>query len=101
MYICLKDEKPKSEIVQQPLNTDESPSNRIDVKIEAGDYDDQIDEAQLAMPDLPFKYLIIDCSPINFIDSVGVKTIKNVFFLHFFVFLLNENFFLEYYGLFS
>lgn len=25
------------------------------------------------------KFLIIDCSPIPFIDSVGVKTIKQVF----------------------
>lgn len=25
-----------------------------------------------------FKYLIIDCSPFIFIDSVGVKTIKKV-----------------------
>lgn len=27
-----------------------------------------------------FKFLIIDCSPIGFIDSVGVKTIKQVYF---------------------
>lgn len=26
------------------------------------------------------KFLIIDCSPIPFIDSVGVKTINQVFF---------------------
>ena len=27
---------------------------------------------------LPFKHLIIDCSPIFFIDTVGCKTIKQV-----------------------
>ncbi len=27
---------------------------------------------------LPFKYLIIDCSPINFIDTSGVRTLQRV-----------------------
>lgn len=73
----------------------DAPSESIRIKIDDADYDDtvvehhdsdieiesasEIDEDELAMPELPIKYLIIDCSPINFIDSVGVKTIKNVF----------------------
>jgi hypothetical protein len=39
---------------------------------------DDEDESQLKMPKTPFKFLIIDCSPINFIDTTGVKTIKQV-----------------------
>ena len=53
------------------------------------DYDDRMneredlstddeDESQLEMPNTPFKCLIIDCSPINFIDTVGVKTLRQV-----------------------
>ena len=54
------------------------------------DYDDHIeervslssssdeDESTLKIPVVPFKFLIIDCSPINFIDTVGVKTISQV-----------------------
>lgn len=34
------------------------------------------------MPELPIKYLIIDCSPINFVDTVGVKVIKQVKFCY-------------------
>ena len=30
------------------------------------------------MPKPPIKFLIIDCTPINFIDTVGVKTLKQV-----------------------
>jgi hypothetical protein len=41
---------------------------------------DDEDESQLKMPMTPFKFLIIDCSPINFIDTTGVKTIKQVIF---------------------
>ena len=55
------------------------------------DYDDKIndpidlstdgeDESQLEMPDKPFQCLIIDCSPINFVDTVGVKTLRQVIF---------------------
>ena len=36
------------------------------------------DESTLKMPKIPFKFLIIDCSPINFIDTVGVKTLEQV-----------------------
>lgn len=35
----------------------------------------------LKLPILPIKYLIIDCSPIYFIDTVGCKTIKQVLLL--------------------
>ena len=34
------------------------------------------------MPELPIKYLIIDCSPINFVDTVGAKVIKQVKFCY-------------------
>ena len=55
------------------------------------DYDDKIndpidlstdgeDESQLEMPDKPFQCLIIDCSPINFVDTVGIKTLRQVIF---------------------
>lgn len=53
------------------------------------DYDDKMNEEQdlstddeddskLQMPETPFKCLIIDCSPINFVDTVGVKTLKQI-----------------------
>jgi hypothetical protein len=59
------------------------------------DYDDKMneredlstddeDESQLEMPRTPFKCLIIDCAPINFIDTVGVKTLKQVANFHMF-----------------
>lgn len=37
----------------------------------------------LKLPILPIKYLIIDCSPIYFIDTVGCKTIKQVLLLNY------------------
>lgn len=44
--------------------------------------DDSSDEedtvAGIRLPKVPIKYLVIDCSPINFIDTVGVKTVKQV-----------------------
>jgi anti-anti-sigma regulatory factor len=43
------------------------------------DYDvDEVEDAKLRMPKLGFNFLIIDCSPINFVDSVGVKTMNQV-----------------------
>jgi hypothetical protein len=43
------------------------------------DYEsDEIEDAKLKMPRIPFSFLIIDCSPINFVDTVGVKTMKQV-----------------------
>jgi hypothetical protein len=43
------------------------------------DYDvDEIEDSKLKMPKIPFNFLIIDCSPINFVDTVGVKTMKQV-----------------------
>ena len=32
----------------------------------------------MEITEVPFQFLIIDCSPINFIDTVGVKTIVHV-----------------------
>ncbi len=46
------------------------------------DYENTPDN-KLKMPELPVSFIIIDCSPINYIDSVGVKTIKQVKFLLF------------------
>ena len=53
------------------------------------DYDDKMnekvdlstddeDESKLNMPVTPFKCLIVDCAPINFIDTVGVKTLRQL-----------------------
>jgi hypothetical protein len=43
------------------------------------DYDpDEIRDESLELSRVPFDFLIIDCSPINFIDSVGIKMIKEV-----------------------
>jgi hypothetical protein len=51
-------------------------NNRYDID---SDYDvDDIADEKLRMPTIPFSFLIIDCSPINFIDTVGVKTMKQV-----------------------
>ena len=44
---------------------------------------DDEDVEDLEMPPLPFKFLIIDCSPINFIDTTGVKAIKQVGYRNF------------------
>ena len=49
---------------------------------------DDENESQLEMPLVPFKFLIIDCSPINFIDSDGAKMLKQVVFI-FWIFLPN------------
>ena len=49
---------------------------------------DDEDESQLEMPPVPFKFLIIDCSPINFIDSDGALMLKQVIF--FFLDFLNN-----------
>ena len=49
---------------------------------------DDENESQLEMPLVPFKFLIIYCSPINFIDSDGAKMLKQVVFI-FWIFLPN------------
>ena len=41
-------------------------------------YAETNESVKISLPDVPFKHLIIDCSPIYFIDSVGCKTIKQV-----------------------
>lgn len=41
----------------------------------------EADEAHfdhMRIPPLPIKFIIIDCTPINFIDTVGIKSIKQV-----------------------
>ena len=58
------------------------------------DYDpDEIRDDKLRMPRLEFNFLIIDCSPINFVDTVGVKTIKQVYF--YFFSIVNVNIYLH------
>lgn len=45
------------------------------------DFEDALeadDDKDIQIPKIPIKYIIIDCSPINFIDSVGVKAMKHV-----------------------
>ena len=49
---------------------------------------DDEDVEDLEMPPMPFKFLIIDCSPINFIDTTGVKAIKQVSYRNFFKLVL-------------
>lgn len=39
---------------------------------------DADDDESINIPELPIKYIIIDCSPINFIDTVGVKALNQV-----------------------
>ena len=60
------------------------------IKIEMKDYEngsdlarseediDEIADEKLKMPRMPVKFIIIDCSTINFIDSIGIKTLKQV-----------------------
>lgn len=50
-------------------------------KNEEFDFEDALeadDDKEIKIPKIPIKYIIIDCSPINFIDSVGVKAMKHV-----------------------
>ena len=55
------------------LNYDDTMTKQDDLST------DNEDESQLEMPVTPIKFVIIDCSPINFIDTTGVKTLKQVF----------------------
>jgi hypothetical protein len=55
-------------------------------------YAEKKEPKKLTLPELPFKHLIIDCSPIYFIDSVGCKTIKQVSFLSLELYYLFNNF---------
>lgn len=42
------------------------------------DDEESFDEnSEIPIPN--FNFLIIDCSPVNFIDSVGIKTLNQVF----------------------
>ena len=53
-----------------------------ELKKEKSDLDEDdiesIPENKLLMPELDVYFVIIDCSPINFIDTVGVKAMKQV-----------------------
>lgn len=51
-------------------------SDRFDVEeaLEA----DETHFDHMRIPPLPIKFIIIDCTPINFIDTVGIKSIKQV-----------------------
>jgi hypothetical protein len=50
--------------------------DRMNEKVDLSTDDE--DESKLEMPPTPFKCLIIDCAPINFIDTVGVKTLRQL-----------------------
>jgi hypothetical protein len=45
---------------------------------ESSDEEEEYNKGTLTMPKMPIKFLIIDFSPINFIDTVGVKTVRQV-----------------------
>ncbi|CAF0929886.1 unnamed protein product [Brachionus calyciflorus] len=71
-------------IIQQPIPELQS-AEALEGELVPNDQylDDESDNETIVaeefnFPKANFKYLIIDCSPIVFIDSVGVKTIKNV-----------------------
>lgn len=66
---------PESQILSQHIIIDhEDYADQLDSDFEADDVADE----KLRMPKIGFKFLIIDCSPMNFIDTVGVKTMKLV-----------------------
>lgn len=45
---------------------------------EAVDAADEDNKTEIKIPELPIRSIIIDCSPINFIDTVGIKSMKQV-----------------------
>lgn len=49
----------------------------VEETLDALDDNDQ-NAADMTIPKLPIKFIVIDCSPINFIDTVGIKSIKQV-----------------------
>ena len=46
--------------------------------IDSSDEETEDEKNQFKLPRVPLRFLIIDCSAINFIDTVGVKAIKQV-----------------------
>lgn len=62
---------------KQNADTESQMGDRKNAHLDFSDDEDKFDEnSEIPMPD--FQFLIIDCSPFNFIDSVGAKTIKQV-----------------------
>ncbi len=60
------------------INIDRHDYEKHRGEIDSGYDVDEIEDAKLKMPKIPFNFLVIDCSPINFVDTVGVKTMKQV-----------------------
>ena len=44
---------------------------------------EESDDESTDLPNLPVNYIIIDCTPITYIDTVGVHTLHQVFKLFF------------------
>ncbi|RNA14745.1 solute carrier family 26 member 6-like [Brachionus plicatilis] len=62
---------------RQNADTESQMGDKTNKNINFSDNEDNFDEnSEIPVPD--FNFLIIDCSPINFIDSVGVKTINQL-----------------------
>ncbi|RNA14710.1 solute carrier family 26 member 6-like [Brachionus plicatilis] len=62
---------------KQNADTESQMGDKIKGHIKLSEDENEFDEnSEIPMPN--FNFLIIDCSPINFIDSVGVKTIKQL-----------------------
>jgi hypothetical protein len=90
-------EKPESQIGMRYKNLDKINTIAINLndyenhKVENRDSDDEEDEdaldeiedENLRMPKPPIRFIIIDCSPINFVDTLAVKAIKEVKNLNF------------------
>ena len=67
----------KSQVEFEPNNTITYDDSEVEEVVSLASLSDE-DESTLKMPEAPFKFLIIDCSPINFIDYVGARTIVQV-----------------------
>ena len=53
--------------------------SKLDNDSNDNDYDfENVENFELRVPKLKLDTIIIDCSPINFVDSIGVKTIQQV-----------------------
>lgn len=62
---------------KQNAETESQIGDRTNAHENSLEDEDNFDEnSEIPIP--KFKILIIDCSPINFIDSVGIKTINQV-----------------------
>ena len=80
---------------KQPRSTTQTESQIFErtysfIRIDRSDYEkhrdgidsdfdvDEVEDSKLSVPKISFKFLIIDCSPVNFVDTVGVKAMKQV-----------------------